>query len=224
MFQTILDIIFPSRCIPCGSPNAKALCGACAALVHTRDTLLCGRCGARLPSGTKICHRNFPYLLGAATDYGDPRVRELVHGLKFRFVRSAARALGELLAASLRATKIPLASFVAIPVPLSRERERVRGFNQSLLIAEAVANALGIPLAPDALVRVRHAKPQSETGSRSERLSNVRGAFAVRGRIPGAHILLVDDVTTSGATFSEAARALRRAGARHVLAAAAAKA
>jgi ComF family protein len=100
---------------------------------------------------------------------------------------------------------------VVVPVPLHPSRRAERGFNQSDLLARDVADALGLALA-DALERVR--PTPSQTGlSPTERTTNVRGAFAARRELPGAVVLLVDDVCTTGATLGAAATALRRAGA-----------
>jgi predicted amidophosphoribosyltransferase len=104
-----------------------------------------------------------------------------------------------------------------VPVPLAFERHAARGFNQSLEIARPVARLLGVPLAPRALLRVRHASPQ-ESLDLDARRTNVRGAFVATGRLDGAHVLLVDDVMTSGSTLNDAARAARAAGARRITA------
>ena len=111
-------------------------------------------------------------------------------------------------------------------MPLSEERRRERGFNQSELIAGIFARHVGVPFETRTLVRTKHARPQSEIRGRDLRLENVRGAFLVPDEeaVRGGSFILVDDVTTSGATFLEAARALKRAGARTVIALAVAEA
>ena len=101
-----------------------------------------------------------------------------------------------------------------IPVPLHVTRLRERGFNQSTALARDVARAVGSRAAPRALRRVRATARQTDL-SRSERRRNLRGAFEATGAIP-RHVWLVDDVATTGATLSEAARTLCRAGAREV--------
>ncbi|MFN7180559.1 ComF family protein [Hyphomonas sp.] len=106
-----------------------------------------------------------------------------------------------------------------VPVPLHYTRLVMRGFNQSGWLAQAVAKASGKPVLVDALVRTRRTPSQAGLARRARR-RNVTGAFKVRkgreGRIAGAHVLLVDDVLTTGATLSACTRALKRAGARQV--------
>jgi ComF family protein len=108
---------------------------------------------------------------------------------------------------------------ILIPVPLHRRRLWQRRFNQSALLARAIARDTDLPCLPDALQRNRHTVPQKGL-SRSERHLNVRGAFAVRPRgtdqIKGKRVMIVDDVFTSGATLNECARILKKAGAAQV--------
>lgn len=229
MLSRFLDLLFPPRCLSCRTPvvsAAETLCAPCLAAIPLESTLRCGRCFARIPEAKKICHKDFPYLLGAAAPYRDPRVRALVHGLKFRHAHAAAGTLSSLLENFLKKIPMPLDSFVLVPIPLSLQRRRKRGYNQSEFIAEHLSAALGIPVASEILLRQTHTKPQSELSDWEERRTNVAGAFAVPNpeAIQKKDCILIDDVTTSGATFFEAAKALKSAGARRIVALAAARA
>ena len=108
-------------------------------------------------------------------------------------------------------------------MPLHPARLRARGFNQSLEIARPLGRALGIPVAPDGLIRTRATPPQAELPLK-ERARNVRGAFEYRGELAGQRVLLVDDVMTTGSTLREAARILALHGAGPITVAVAARA
>jgi ComF family protein len=112
--------------------------------------------------------------------------------------------------------RMPPADLI-VPVPLHPARLRQREFNQALLVADHLAQALQVPLSCEHLVRIRATRPQTEL-DRAERTRNVRHAFAVRHspELEDRRVLLVDDVLTTGATVNECARALRRAGAASV--------
>ena len=99
-----------------------------------------------------------------------------------------------------------------VPVPLARERERERGFNQAALLARRIGRRLEVPIRPRWLARIRPTRPQSDL-SAAERRANVRGAFRASPRVAGRHVLVVDDILTTGSTLDACARALREAGA-----------
>jgi len=228
IFETILDLVFPSHCVGCSTylPHGRLLCDSCEKKIPLHHTLFCATCNARLPYGTRVCHPTAPYLLGAAASYAEHTIRELIHRMKFARVSRASEPLAGLMVRYLRALPHPIAFDCVIPVPLGTTRERTRGFNQASLLAIQIAADFQKPLLIDSLVRTRDTAPQSELRSADERNENVAGCFAAQSERLGKHknVLLIDDVTTSGATLREAARALRAAGARHVIAVVAAKA
>ena len=229
MALALLDLIFPPRCVHCHAylEYGRALCADCRRWIVLHRTFFCGKCRARrYSSARKLCHRGFPFLLGAAGEYEDPIIKGLIRSLKFHFVRSSAAPLGAILAAYARRLKIPDSYDVILPMPLSRRRLRERGFNQSELIARSLSVRTGIPINTVALLRTRHAPPQSGLHDDSKRRANIAGSFEVISprAIHGRNIILLDDVITSGATMLEATRVLRAAGARNILALAAAKA
>jgi ComF family protein len=136
----------------------------------------------------------------------------MIGALKFSARLDLAAVFSGLLAA-----REPVAGAdVVLAVPLSHERERERGFNQSREIGKRFARRVGLPFADDILLRVRHSAPQHSL-AREERRRNVKGAFAVVGDVRGRCALIVDDVMTTGSTLDEIASALKRAGATRVL-------
>lgn len=127
---------------------------------------------------------------------------------------------------NLRAIAAPLASLIAeyvesslldadvlVPVPLHPRRLRERGYNQSALLANGLAKLIGLPVDETSLRRVKFVLPQARTGSVEERRTNVAGVFACTGGVKGKRVVLIDDVSTSGATLNSCASALKSAGA-----------
>jgi len=108
----------------------------------------------------------------------------------------------------------PVPGEVLVPVPLHYKRLRERGYNQSHLLAQRLGKLINLPVVDDCLVRQRHAPPQARTSTVDERRSNVADAFSCRDlRLKGKQVLLIDDVSTSGATLDACARGLKEAGA-----------
>lgn len=152
-------------------------------------------------------------LARAVVPYEGP-VRGALHFFKFAGKRELALPLGGLMVSLVREV-FPYQCFGAVvPVPLHQARERERGFNQALLLAEVVARGLRLPLFPGALVRCRET-PGQVTLSRAGRRSNLCGAFLAGESVSslrGRTVLLVDDVYTTGATAGECTRTLLSAG------------
>lgn len=117
------------------------------------------------------------------------------------------------------------ANSIVVPIPLHMHKERKRGFNQSALIAKSFAHAMQLPY-DELLVKLIDNDPQARAKGHTTRLERMRGAFAIPrpGATRNKTIILIDDVSTSGATLSEAAQTLKAAGAKHILALVVAKA
>lgn len=148
----------------------------------------------------------------ALGDYTPP-VDGMVVALKAGGRLALANVFGALLAR--RAARLEVTRGLLAPVPLAFERHAQRGFNQATEIARRVARTLALPLDAALLLRVRDARPQHLL-ERAERRRNVRGAFAVRGDVRGRHVVVVDDVMTTGSTLDEVAMVLKQAGATRV--------
>jgi ComF family protein len=208
--------LWPARCLACGETGSGGLdlCPPCrTALPWNRQA--CSRCAIPLPTsdGTATCGRCLrrpPPLdqVRSACLYGAPLDRWLPR-FKFHHDLAAGRLLAQLLAAACADAPRPQA---LVPVPLHRARLRRRGYDQALELAKPLARALDLPLQSRLLQRVRPTVPQSELSAAARR-RNLRDAFVVAAdaALP-AHVVLVDDVMTTGATLHAAARALRRAG------------
>ena len=187
-----------------------ALCGERIFTPHAEAQPICGECRSDAPTFAR------------AMAYGsyDGGLRELIHLLKYGRVRPAAGVLGRMLAEVIQGFGSEFLSAVVVPVPLHASKLRQRGFNQAEEIARAALKNLNrSELRFGAGVLSRRRATESQTGlSDHQRQQNVRGAFAVLSPdlIAGEDVLLVDDVFTTGATVTECARVLRRAGADRV--------
>ncbi|MBI2278646.1 MAG: ComF family protein [Candidatus Brennerbacteria bacterium] len=234
--RALLDILFPPLCVACGTHLAderETVCANCLARIPRFGWRLCPVCDARIPDGqmetvgeTPACHPDARYTLIAVTSYATPETQALVKALKYEGMRRVALTLALLTVVATRDTlgRAPIAGapWRIVPVPLHAKRERERGFNQSALFAEALQhhepfrNATVI----HALRRTRHTETQTEKPDYHARRANVAGCFEIAdtGAIRGSNILLIDDVTTSGATLEEAARVLKSAGAKNIIA------
>jgi len=142
-------------------------------------------------------------------------VRHIILRGKYHADRCALRVLEDEACRLLRAQPVAVDAVVAMPV--SAQRLRQRGFNQTLYPAHAAAQALGVPLIAEGVFAKAGRPPQSRLRTHAARRRNIRGAFAVRGELP-QRLLLVDDVVTSGATLHEAARILAAAGVQEIIA------
>jgi ComF family protein len=216
----LTDLVFPPTCLLCGArgEGGRDLCSGCLDDLP-RLASPCPRCALPLgPASGPLCGpclRRAPVwdALYAAFAYGPPLDR-LVHRLKYQGRLDAARVLGGLLAETLTAAPLARPEYL-IPVPLHRERLRERGFNQALELARPIARALGVPLLPAAVARVRPTASQSGLNARMRR-QNLRGAFVARLEVRGRHVAVVDDVVTTGSTVAAVTRSLKEAGAARV--------
>ncbi len=142
-------------------------------------------------------------------------MRQVVYQLKYRNIRALAEPLAQLMFDYLVSSPVP--GEVLVPVPLHRKRLRERGYNQSGLLAKELGRLIRLPVVDDCLARERYAPPQARTSNVDERRSNVAGVFTCRdSRLRDKRVLLIDDVSTSGATLDACAAALKTAGAASV--------
>jgi len=209
-----LDFLFPQWCVGCGR-EGSFICSSCHVSLPRIMPPLCPRCGRPQPGGTLCpgCVSWRAEIDGIRSPFRfDGVVRQAIHQLKYRNLRALATPLAQLLNDYLVTSPVP--GEVLVPVPLHKKRLRERGYNQSSLLAKELGKLTNLPVVDDCLNRHRHAPPQARTQTVDERRSNVAGVFTCRNdRLREKQVLLVDDVSTSGATLDACAVALKAAGA-----------
>lgn len=221
---TGLGLVYPPTCPGCGAATAEphALCATCWSGLHLIERPFCERLGTPfaldLGTGSLISPRAIAdppvFERARAVAHYDGTARDLVHRLKYGDRLDLSHTMARMMTAAGR--DLLTDADLVVPVPLHVLRLWRRRFNQAALLARAIARQSGKPCDVRALNRVRATRPQVGL-TRHQRSLNLQGAFrvsqAARMRIAGRRILLVDDVTTTGATGNAAARALLRAGA-----------
>lgn len=215
--QALLDLIYPPRCPGCGKMGVL-FCDACQTRIEPVHMSTCLRCGRPTSGGPRCLDcRQPPSPLDDVTAtaiFADP-LRQAIHALKYENVRDLARPLGARMAAfwpvAWRTGAIGTPDLL-LPVPLHGGRVRERGYNQSALLARALAPAVGLPVDERVLVRHRATRPQVGLDA-AARKENVAGAFAVHGDVARRRVVLVDDVCTTGSTLEACSAALKAAGA-----------
>lgn len=208
-----LDLFFPPHCGGCNTSGSR-WCSQCQLSVKKLPKTVCNLCGRPMPylSECYTCESNTPSYdaLRSWAFYEGP-VRKAIHNLKYR----GDMSLGEILAQPLvnLVTNICWDADLILPVPMGTKRISTRGFNHAALLTRPIAYAMGIPFTKKCLRKIRDTPTQVGL-SLPVRLTNVKGAFlAEEKNIKGRRLILVDDVTTSGATMEACAIALREAGA-----------
>lgn len=206
IFTYFINIIFPQKCAHCGKSNAL-ICPECLDLISS----------AKPPEYAFIT---------SLFDYHNPEIRKVIWQFKYKNARGVAKCFGERLYEEIIADLGDSLYFsrdetiLVAPIPLHKKRLRERGYNQSELLAQEIIkyDTEGIfKLTPTALMRTRATNAQAKKERRATRFENLRGAFSANPELVyRKNIILIDDVTTTGATLAEARKALLKAGARDV--------
>ncbi|MBP6883977.1 MAG: ComF family protein [Candidatus Pacebacteria bacterium] len=207
--DTILDIIFPVNCLNCGKAGSE-LCPAC--LVDCPEA-----------------ERESEKWIFPSFDYRHPPIKKAVWLLKYKGKKRLAKMFAEIIYGRILEELADLSimenfrEVLLIPIPLAGKRKRERGFNQAELICKELVKIdqnVNFKMENTVLKRTKDGKHQARIQNRSERLKNVIGSFSTENeeRIQKRNIILIDDVTTTGATLSEAKKVLKQAGARKIIA------
>jgi len=213
MIDRFINAILPARCLVCRQPaqDGLALCTTCHGRLPHNDTA-CTRCARPLADAGMVCGHCQQYpphydQAISALRYKD-EARQLILGLKFQEKLRNARLLAKLFHAQLQNNSLPE---VMIPVPLHPKRLRERGYNQALELAKELRKLTDIPVDSQSTRRSRYTERQADTPLKDKK-GNVKNAFEIVTRPSASHVVIIDDVMTSGHTVDEFARALKKAG------------
>ncbi len=215
--RAALDLLFPRWCIGCGKEGSY-ICRDCRRGLPFISPPVCVYCGR--PLGHEALCRGCDNAPAQIDGIRSPFVfsgiiRQAIHELKYRNLRTLAPSMAGLLNDYL--TENPLPGDVLVPVPLHRKRLRERGYNQSALLAGELGKLSGLPVITGCLVRQSYTAPQARSVAVADRRKNVAEAFACRdSRLKDKRVILIDDVSTSGATLNACAAVLKDAGAASV--------
>jgi len=228
------SLLYPPTCVVCSANVARTeyLCADCQRRAPRIVPPFCSKCSEPFPGaidGAFTCANCANRTLGFDAAVSAYRSRGVVRFivLQFKYNRQLQlrHPIAEWLEEAMNDPRLRPRYFdLVVPVPLHPARLRERGFNQAELLAKILAQKINVPL-NSALERIRYTTTQTAF-DRVERMENLRGAFRLRKKIGvrGLHVLLVDDILTTGSTLSECARVLREAGAQSVYAVTAARA
>jgi competence protein ComFC len=207
--DTILNIIFPINCLNCGKAGPE----------------LCQDCLVDCPQAERESENwIFPVF-----DYRHPPIKKAVQLLKYKGKQRLAKIFAKVIYNRILEEIADLSvlenfrDVILIPIPLSNKRKRERGFNQTEIICKELITLdqnVNFKMESKVLMRVTDNKHQAHLQNRAERLKNIIGSFVVNNaeRIKNRNIILIDDVTTTGATLNEAKKVLRESGARKIIA------
>lgn len=196
ILNLFLDFLFPYYCLNC-KVQGTPLCGVCIKKIEVPKN--------PLPGPTPL----FENLFAAGTYHEENLMAKLIHQYKYGFSFRLVDFLAPLLVKTLEPFSEILKDGMLIPVPLHSKRKRWRGFNQSELLAQKIAEHFHMPMETRKLIRVRHTEPQAKL-TREERLKNVEDAFFfMKGPDIPRKIFLVDDVVSTGQTMHECAKAIK---------------
>jgi ComF family protein len=211
--NSLLHLLFPHVCAGCGSD------------VINEASTLCLQCIAGMPETNFHTHANNPVekifwgrlpLVNATAQYyftKESLMQHLMHQLKYKGNSELGRQLGRLMGNDLHQTDRFRKIEVLVPLPLFPAKERRRGYNQAAILCEGIAEVMKVPIFKDVVIRSQHTETQTKKG-RMERWQNIEGKFQLihPENIRNKHILLIDDVVTTGATLEACGHELLQAG------------
>lgn len=226
-FKALLDFIYPPRCYLCGISSEEPVCSSCTSALLFIEDPVCQKCGkpcvspvdlhgASLVESCRECRaRRFKFSLARSLGLYEDGFKEIVREFKYRGKKRLVPIFAEMMVSKVAPEffEVDLVSFV----PLTRKKKVRRGYNQSEILAQALAGSLDLPCG-STLVKNQETEDQSQLPA-EERRKNVRGVFSSADGgvdLKGKTVLLVDDVLTTGTTVNECSKVLLKAGAKEI--------
>ncbi len=223
--EIILDCLFPQICASClmdldKSEKQNNICKKCASRIEIFDSFLCGVCRSRLPDNKKTCHKDAKYILGSASNFDNQIVQKIIKNLKYEKRSENSKALAYLLQSFIIRSNFNFQDFILIPIPIHKNKEKLRGFNQTELIADELSKLIGVKVLKNILFKVRDTDSQTKMEDYKSREINIENSFSIKSNdlIKDKNIIILDDVTTSGATLKETSRVLKKSGVKKIIA------
>jgi ComF family protein len=220
----IKDILWPKECLLCYKKDINSyLCPQCLSEIKINTYQECPKCKRPTALGKYCRDCRESKLMGiiSATEYGHSEIKELIKAFKYTGASEVGQELGKImikfLTIFLEDAQVfypqglfPSGQTIIIPVPLSKKRFRSRGFNQSEVLAKILGEYFGWQISTD-LIRIKHREPQADL-TEEERRQNLHGVYKWTGQnLKNKKIIIIDDVTTTGTTFNEVAREIKKA-------------
>jgi len=201
MWKTIFELFFPITCLECKKPGF----------------LICSSCFKKIPlhkKGSLKSNQTDIDKLIIATYYNNPLVKQMIYRYKYDFIKDLSKPLAKLMIKQLnKSLESRPEDFLLIPIPLHKKRLKWRGFNQAHFLCLEISQGLNMLTSDKVLLRVKHSQPQMSIKSSKKRRENIKSVFKInpefKENLKNKNIILVDDVSTTGATLKEAAKILK---------------
>ena len=233
LFQGLKDLIYPNCCLVCknrilAANQQQIICAGCWDKIEQNLPPFCASCGRHLTpeaieknacQSCSKCGTNFYFDRAFSPCKYTGSVKKLIHEFKYSGKDYLGKPLGKLMHTFIRDYQLPIEYLdFLVPIPLHKSRQRQREFNQAEILSQEIAQEFNKKVLTDTLIRIKPTKTQTEL-TFQERCQNVENSFTVikPELIRATNLLLIDDVLTTGATSSEAAKCLKAAGAKKVL-------
>ncbi len=203
----IIDVLLPEKCVSC----------------NLKGSVICDKCVPKLRRVERETGSN----IHALYDYRDPAIKRAIWKLKYHHRKNIGDKLGQLLFEEFAEDISEIHQYLdnqpiyVIPIPISKEKLRKRGYNQSLTIAKGFCDcsSKNLELKDNLVIKTKETIPQAKIANRIKRLNNIKGVFKIKNEefIKGKTFIIIDDVTTTGATLTEIYKLLKNAGAKKIL-------